>query len=116
MGRFRTTIVALLVIGLLTIPAQALAAQRLATASVTAQNTGTSATEVSGLFSVSLSGTFTATIWLQRSFDSGATWLDVESYTVPVEKNGEAAERQQVRLFCKTGGYTNGTAVCRVSQ
>ena len=70
-----------------------------------------------GDFNISLSGTFAATVDLQRSFDSGSTWHTIESYTVPTQKVGSAPERGvQYRMGVATGAYTNGTAVVRVSQ
>lgn len=84
---------------------------------ISAQNTGISALRVNpGNFNVSVQGTFTATIFLQRSCDGGTTWFDMESYTIPAEKVGETGEHLHVRLFCKTGGYTSGTAACRLGQ
>lgn len=64
-----------------------------------------------GQFTVSVSGTFVATITLQRSFDNGATWKDVEEITAQVEKNYEDfTEGIKYRAGVKTGGYTSGTA------
>lgn len=86
------------------------------TASITAENTGTTALVVPNgkTYSVSLSGAFVATVFLQRSFDNGTTWFDVKSYTAPAEEVAEAADACAARLFCKTGGFTSGTAVCRL--
>ncbi len=64
------------------------------------------------LLSISVGGTFTATIALQRSFDRGATYETVESYTAPVAKNMEVAENQFVRLACTA--YTNGSPTLRL--
>jgi hypothetical protein len=98
------------------------------TASLTAQNTGTTPISPFGLglpatnsnfgfLNLSLSGTWSATVFLQRSFDNGTTWLDVESYTANTEKAVEDYEKGVVyRLFCKTGGFTSGTIVCRLSN
>jgi hypothetical protein len=89
------------------------------TASLTAQNTGTDALEMSDRFyNVSVSGTWSATLFLQRSFDGGATWLDVWSRTTNVELAAqEETERGVVyRLFIKTSGFSSGTAVLRLSQ
>lgn len=59
-------------------------------------------------FDLSVSGTFVATVWLQRSKDQ-TTWLDVESFTAPTEKTGSAGSAWYFRLGVKAGGYTSGT-------
>jgi hypothetical protein len=66
-------------------------------ASIAAQNTFTSSIRVSGLashnfsassrsFAITVDGTFTATVTLQRSIGAPGSWTDVESYTVPTSK------------------------------
>ena len=68
-----------------------------------------------GLYTISISGSFNGTVQLQRSFaDSPGTGLVVATYTGATELNGEAAEPQQIRLFCLT--YLGGTPLLRVSQ
>ena len=86
-------------------------------ADLTAENTFNTAVQidVGERFTVSLSGTFVATITLQRRLD-GTNWRDVESYTVPTEKDGLAAEGQEVRLGIKTGDFTSGTAKVRIGK
>lgn len=65
---------------------------------------------------LSVSGTFTATVSLQRSFD-GSTWHTVEEYTVPTEKIIEnPTQSVKWRLGIITGDFTSGTAVVRLSQ
>lgn len=83
-------------------------------ASLTANNTGIGPLVVNDakLYSISLSGTFTATISLQRTFDNGATWVTIKTYTAAAEETGQVAEACQVRLQCTA--YTSGTAVCRL--
>jgi len=71
---------------------------------------------IRGKFNLSISGTWTATIYIQRSFDGGSTALDVESFTSNVEKIGEEPETVLYRANCKTGDYTSGTAIVRISQ
>lgn len=87
-------------------------------ASVAAQNTFTNLLTVSKneLISVSISGTFSATVSLQRSFDGGTTWFDVFQSTTPAQKTYQADETCKIRLGVKTGDYTSGTAVCRLGQ
>lgn len=61
-----------------------------------------------GDYSLSISGFGTATVVLQRSFDNGSTWKDVESFTANVEKNGsEPLSQTLYRLNCTA--YTSGT-------
>ena len=62
-----------------------------------------------GLLALSISGTFVATVVLQRSLDGGSTYQDIESYTAPAEVNVEAANQSVLyRLNCSA--YTSGTA------
>lgn len=81
------------------------------TASIVAENTGMTGVEVEGQFNVSISGTWVATVWLQRCYD-GTNWRDVKSYTANAEESLEDRTGATYRLFVKTGGYTNGTVVC----
>lgn len=85
-------------------------------ASITAQNTFSDGVKVYGDFNISISGTFVATVWVQRSFD-GTNWLDVESFTAGTQKRGFESERDvRYRIGVKTGGFTSGTVTVRVSQ
>lgn len=89
------------------------------TAAVVAQNTFTEQAEFdpSRPFNLSVTGTWAGTVVLQRSYDDGSTWGDVDSYTANAEKLIETTEVGILwRLGIKTGGYTSGTAVCRLSQ
>lgn len=62
------------------------------------------------MFTISISGTFDATIALQRSLDNGANWNTVESYTEATEKNVEVVSDFWVyRLRCTA--FASGTAV-----
>ena len=90
---------------------------RSTSASILAQNTFTGAIKVRGLFNLSLSGTWVATVHIQRSFDSGTTWLDVASYTANIEDLGDEPEAGVLyRAGVKTGNYTSGTVVLRIGQ
>ena len=73
-------------------------------------------------FNLSIFGTFSATVQLQRSFDGGVTWLPrtvagsaAYSYTAPCS---EIIPEQEVgvlyRLDCSS--YTSGTVNYRISQ
>lgn len=77
---------------------------------ITAQNTFTPAVFVQAgdEFDISISGTFVATVFVQRSKDQSA-WADVDSYTAPAEKTGRAGSGWFYRIGIKTGGYTSGT-------
>lgn len=89
------------------------------TASVTAQNTFTEATEFDYRrpFNVSISGSWSATVVLQRSFDGGSNWFTVGSYTSNQELVVDTVEPGVLwRCGVLTGGFTSGTVVIRVSQ
>ena len=70
----------------------------------------------SKLFNFSLWGTFVATVVVQRSFDGGTTWLDVDTFTAPTEEVGMEATGALYRAGVKTGAFTSGTANVRLSQ
>jgi len=92
-------------------------AARKVEAELTAQDTYTPAISVFGAFNFSASGTWAGTVTIQRSFDSGATWQDVETYTANIEVPGSEPELNVVyRAGFKAGEYTSGTAVVRLSQ
>lgn len=79
---------------------------------ISAANTFTTPVLVQGgeTFDISISGTFVATVVVQRSKDA-VSWLDVESFTAAAEKTGVSGSAWYYRLGVKTGGYTSGTAV-----
>lgn len=85
--------------------------------SITAQNTFTNVMPVRvGLrASVSVSGTFVATVTLQRKLD-GTNWRDVESWSGEIETTYVVDEPCDLRLGVKTGDFTSGTAVCRLGK
>lgn len=88
-----------------------------ATATVTAQNTGTGGLDRVGGIEVSIGGSgWSATISLQRSFDAGATWLDVKDYTAPAEEQITNNSLSGVlhRLWCKTGNFGSGSIPLRL--
>ena len=86
--------------------------------SISAQNTFTPAMKIRGKFNLSLSGTWVATVFVQRAYeDAPTTWFDVQSYTANIEDIGEEAEEGVLyQVGVKTGGYTSGTVVVRISQ
>lgn len=77
----------------------------------------------SGYFNMSLWGTFTATVKLQRSFDAGVTWL-----TVSQDATGaEAAYTSELSVVClepetnvlyrlNCTAYSSGTVNYRLSR
>lgn len=66
-------------------------------------------------YNLSISGTFVATINLERSFDEGATWRIVKAFTAPAEKIGDEPEPGALYRFNCTS-YTSGTANCRLGS
>lgn len=67
--------------------------------------TGESAEVVSNKVDVSLSGTFSATVKIQRYM--GGAWKDYDSKTAAYEAMIESAARYRWRLSCSA--YTSGT-------
>ncbi len=85
--------------------------------SIAAENSFAAPVALHGPYNFSLSGTWSATVHLQRSFDGGATWLDVQSLAANAELVGNEPERGVLYRFgVKTGGYTSGTIAGRLSQ
>jgi hypothetical protein len=70
----------------------------------------------SGPFNISVWGTFVATVTVQRSFDDGATFRDVASFTEATEEAGFEPEGTLYRIGVKTGDYTSGTVNVRIGQ
>lgn len=74
-----------------------------------------SSIELIGYFNLSLSGFGTGTVTIQRSFDSGASWKTVGSYTADTEYVGFEPEKGVLyRANCTA--YTAGPIVYRISQ
>lgn len=88
---------------------------RLVSASIAAQNTFTDAVRLGKDFNISIQGTFSATVTVQRSYDN-TNWYDVESFSAATEKIGFEPEYIWYRIGVKTGAYTSGTAVVRIGQ
>lgn len=87
---------------------------RVVTASIGAQNTFSDSIRLTGLFDLSISGTFSGTVTVQRSYDN-STWRDVDNFTTPVEMTGTQGEIAWYRVGIKTGNYTSGTAVVSIA-
>jgi type 1 fimbria pilin len=62
-------------------------------------------------FDVSVSGTFVATVSLQRSKDN-AIWFTVEDMTAPAQKTGSSGSAWYYRLAATA--YTSGTVVADI--
>lgn len=86
-----------------------------ASAEISAQNTFTDPVPMNGYFNVSISGTFVATVVVQRSVD-GVTWLDVNSFTAPFEGVIFEPEGLRYRVGVQTGAYTSGTVNVRLGK
>lgn len=66
--------------------------------------------------SISIIGaSFVGTITAQSKVD-GVNWEDVDSWTTDTRKSFYADEAGELRLICKTGDWTSGSAVCRVGR
>ena len=87
----------------------------IASASIAAQNTFTDAVRLEGYFNLSLSGTWVATVTVQRSIDN-STWVDVDTFTANSEEVGFEPELMWYRVGVKTGAYTSGTVVVRLGR
>lgn len=79
------------------------------TADLTGADQYTDSIRVVGPIALSISGTFVATVTVQRSQDNAA-WLDVDTYTAATEKVGNEAVLYYYRVGIKSGEYTSGTA------
>lgn len=66
-----------------------------------------------GLFNVSVSGTWSGDVTLQRSFDTGDTWEDVEVYT---ENTEEVVEVADATVRWRFSSDVTGTATVTMSQ
>lgn len=76
-----------------------------------------------GPFNLSLSGSFAASVRLERSFDAGASWHplsrdaagEAAAWQAPISLSGEEPERGILyRLTCTE--HTSGSVAYRISQ
>lgn len=84
------------------------------TADISEADSGTDWLQLRGqrnFFDISISGTFVATVHLQRKRPGEAVSAvrDVESYDAAAEKLGEMQGHWDVRLYVKSGNHTSGT-------
>jgi hypothetical protein len=90
------------------------------TASISSQNTLTDPIRVTGVggsrsFSLTITGTWVATVVLQQSIGDIGAWTDYGTYTTNQSITVSDGLDNQIiyyRIGVKTGGYTSGTAVC----
>jgi hypothetical protein len=85
---------------------------------ITAENSWTDAIGVSenNNFDISISGTFVATITLQRSYDKGLNWFDTDTFTSAGEWQAAGSETNDYRIGVKTGNFTSGTISVRIGN
>jgi len=82
--------------------------------SAAAENTWSDAIQVVGSFNLSISGTFSATVTVQRSED-GSTWRNVDTWTAPAEEVGYDPILNYYRVGVPIGGYTSGNVVASIN-
>ncbi len=89
------------------------------TRTITASNQFTDPVKLRGYFNLSVEGTWTGTLTVQRSFDLGSTWYDVDTFTANTEEYGLEPEYTNVVLYrigAKADALSSGSAVLRLSQ
>ena len=70
-----------------------------------------------GLFSVDVLGDFVGTVTLQKSYDGGRTWEDVDKFVKPISTCGTNSESYTYyRMGGHTGDYLSGTLYARIGQ
>lgn len=78
---------------------------------------GTRGIRIKGFFNLSVQGTWVGTLTIQRSFDSGVTWKDINVFTSNIETWDQEVESGVLyRIGFKAGQYTSGTANVRISR
>ena len=85
---------------------------------ITASGQFTDPVSLKGYFNLSVSGTWAGTLTVQRSWDLGSTWLDVDSWTANTEEYGLEPEHTNVVLYrvgAKEAAFTSGSASLRLS-
>ena len=80
------------------------------TKAVAAENTWSDPINIKGTFDLSIAGTFVATVTVQRSFDGGSSWADVDTFAAETETYGVQPHYSQYRVGVASGNYTSGTA------
>lgn len=95
-------------------------------ATLSAQNTFTDAVTLQDDFTMEIEGAFVGTITCQRRKDAASAWFDVtkddagtaKTFTGPGQWSGFESNDQgaQYRAGFKTGNYTSGSPVVRLTQ
>jgi len=65
---------------------------------------------VKGSFDLSISGVFEGVVTVQRSFDGGVSWADVDSFSAPIETFGQQPAYSLYRVGIAAGDYVSGVA------
>jgi len=90
------------------------------TASVTSDEAaGTWSTALNvytGPVDVSISGTWTGTVRVQRKLANDTSWLDVDTFTANFQGVLKAGSNQQVRIGAANGDWASGTMTLKVCQ
>jgi len=89
------------------------------TRTITASGQFTDPISLKGYFNLSISGTWTGTLTVQRSWDEGDTWLDVDTFIANTEEYGLEPERTHVVLYrigAKPDALSSGSVILRISQ
>ena len=76
-------------------------------------NASTAALQIRGHFNLSISGTWSATVTVQRSWNN-SDWFDVDTFTANYEGVGFDAE--EVYYRATVSGYASGDVVIRLSD
>jgi len=80
-------------------------------------STGTQGIRIRGYFNLSIGGTWSGRVTMQRSFDRGASWVDINKYSQNDQTYDQEIESGVLyRIGFKTGDYTSGTAIVRISK
>ena len=82
-------------------------------ATIEAADTFSDAVQLLGNFNLSVSGTFSGTLTVQRSRDR-STWHDVDTFTSPTEEFGFDPEQNWYRVGCKAGELASGSVMVRI--
>ena len=82
-------------------------------ATIAAADTFSDEVQLEGDFNLSVSGTFSGTLTVQRSRDRD-TWLDVDTFTAPAEEVGYDPEFNWYRVGCKAGELASGSVAVRI--
>ena len=86
------------------------------TKSISAENIFSDALALRGDFSLSISGLSDSTVTVQRSYDAGSSWADVDVFTSSYEGNGYESVGAQYRAGIKTGDYGSDTVVISLRE